>query len=306
MTANIIKAWDRFWFGSLDLRSVSLFRFIMGCGLFIMYTIRFMDRDILLYENGLVPVELAKEFLPEFYRSSLQWVPATDQMVFWVQIVYLIGIVGFTLGLFDRIATWVLLFCHLALIQRNFTVIYGAELITSFWLLYLGFVRHAQSFSILRCLKARRWTWREFMGWDNGPVRSDLISTMGVRFVQIQLCVIYGYTGLEKLKGASWWDGSAVWKVFGNAQLAPMDFSFMAHFPVMVALMTMFTVVFEVYFPVVVWIPRLKKPWLLVGALFHGGAAALMGLPFFSLLMVASYCVFWTPQQALEAKASHS
>ena len=295
--SRLWEKWDQFWFSPVDLRSLSLFRFIVGCGLLVMYILRFMDRDILLYEDGLVPSALAQEFLPEFYRSSLQWIPVTDTAVFWVQIIYLLGLGGVVLGLVDRVAMWVLLFLHLALMHRNFTVIYGADLVATFWLFYLGFAHHTQSFSVLRCLRSGRWTPREFIGWADGPKLSDLAGTVGVRLIQIQLCVIYGYTGLEKMKGTAWWEGSAVWKVFGNAQLAPMDFSFMAHWPLLVALMTLFTLIFEVYFPVVVWIPSLRKIWLFVGAAFHGGAAVLMGLPFFSLLMVSSYLVFWTPQQ---------
>jgi hypothetical protein len=197
------------------------------------------------------------------------------------------------LGVFDCIFSWFLLVLHLGLVHRNFTIMYGPELIATFWLAYLGFIRHGRYFSIWNCWRARRWTPEAFVGWDKPRIAPDLLSAMGVRLLQIQLCVIYGFTGLEKLRGTAWWNGSAVWRVLGNAQLAPMDFGFLSRFTIPLALMTFATVLFEIYFPVMVWIPQTRKGWLALGLAFHLGAAFTMGLPFFSLLMIFSYLVFF-------------
>jgi hypothetical protein len=177
--------------------------------------------------------------------------------------------------------------------HRNFTVIYGPELIATFWLAYLGFIRHGRYFSIWNCLRLRDWTPRAFVGWAQAPKPSGFVSAMGTRLIQIQLCVIYGFTGLEKLRGSAWWNGSAVWRVLGNEQLAPIDFGFLSRFTIPLALMTFATLLFEIYFPVIVWIPQVRKPWMLLGVGFHTAAALTMGLPFFSVLMVISYLVFF-------------
>lgn len=282
--------WDQFWFTKNNLRFVSLFRFVLGISLLAMYFIRFLDRDILLYENGLLGADLAKQYLPEFYQTTISWVPSTDTAVFYTNIVYLIGLLFWVLGLFDRSLTWLLLMLHLALMRRNFTVIYGADLIATFWLFYLSFIRHGRYFSMRNLWRDKTYDFKTFVGWSK-EWSADFVSSMGTRLIQVQLCVIYAYTGLDKMKGASWWDGSAVWKVLGNAQLAPLDFSFVSHFPLFVAVTTFATVIFEVYFPFAVW-TQLRKPWLAVGLIFHGGAAFMMGLPFFSLVMVSSYLVF--------------
>ncbi len=274
---KIILRWNQFWFENVDLQPVCLFRCLLSCTLFVMYLIRFQDRDILHYENGLLTSALAKEFLPDFYRAPFSILPTSDNMVLLFSLGLLAGLLLLSFGLINRFATWIVLFLHLSLIERNYTVIYGADLIASVWLFYLGFINHTQAYSLRKTQN-----------------KKDLLSSMGLRLLQIQLCVIYGYSGLEKLKGTAWWDGSAVWKVLTNEQLAPIDFHFLSHAPSFLALTTMLTVIFEVYFPVIVWIPILRRVWLLVGLSFHIAAALFMGLPFFSIVMGLSYLVFLT------------
>lgn len=297
-------SWERFWFAPQSLLGAGLFRMLLGFLLFTMYLIRFLDRDILLYENGLMSASMARDYLPDFYQTTLRWIPMTDTAVFWVSVSQLIGLLLLALGLLPRFATWIILFLHLALIHRNFTVIYGPDLIATFWLLYLGFIQLNQHFSVRWCLQKRAWTWAVFVN-ANDSVDSDVLSSMGLRLLQIQLCVIYAYTGLEKLKGSTWWDGTAVWRVLGNAQLAPIDMSWLSQVPSLVAILTFTTLIFEIYFPIVIWINRIKRSWLLIGILFHGGVGILMGLPFFSLLMMINFAFFLNRDEVLSLFYGH-
>jgi hypothetical protein len=106
------------------------------------------------------------------------------------------------------------------------------------------------------------------------------------------MCVIYIYTGMEKLKGASWWDGTALWSVFANPQMVIVDLTWLRHFSFLIAAATFLTVLFEVYFPVLVWNPKLRKKLLCVGLLFHSGIGLVMALWGFALVMVAPYVLF--------------
>jgi hypothetical protein len=116
-----------------------------------------------------------------------------------------------------------------------------------------------------------------------------------VRLMQIQLCVIYVYTGMEKLKGHPWWKGSAVWGVLGNHQMMLFDLSFLQQWPLIIAAMTHLTLIFEIYFAVLVWIRPLRNYVLLFGLAFHAMIGFSMGLFFFSAGMMSAYVLFADP-----------
>lgn len=278
---TVLGAWDKFWFAPVDLYNLSLFRCVLFSLLFIMYGLRMFEIEILFFDNGLMPFSMAKEFPPEFHKAPFYWFPSSDTLVWVAHAAFLILLLCGALGLLRRWSTWIVFALHVAFMQRNYMVIYGADLVSTFWLLYLSLADHSRCFSI----------WKS----DPCPVStksSDLLTSVAYRLIQVQLCIIYGYTGLEKLKGASWWEGTATWKVLGNTQLAPMDFSYLLHVPWVIALITYCTLLFEVYFPVAVWFKPLRKYWLGLGAVFHIVAAGTMGLHFFSIIMIAAYIPF--------------
>ena len=46
---------------------------------------------------------------------------------------------------------------------------------------------------------------------------------MSIRLIQIHLCLIYLCSGLSKLHGESWWNGSAVLQILMLDNIAPFD-----------------------------------------------------------------------------------
>ena len=127
---------------------------------------------------------------------------------------------------------------------------------------------------------------------DNSQEKGDELTFVGLRLMQIQICISYAMTGLEKLKGASWWEGSAVWYVMGNQQLVHRDFSFFYNVPMVVALMTFSVLLFEIYFPIAIWQKRLRPLWVIFGITFHLFTSFFMGIFYFGLIMMVSYLVW--------------
>lgn len=290
LTKTLWNRWDHFWFGPMDLYSVSLFRCAVSWILLVAYTVRGFDLKLFYFDEGLLPLAQVKEFLPAFYEPWFYWYPASDQMSVIFHCAFLLVLLLLALGLIGRRLTWIALALHLAFLQRNNTIIYGADLIASFWLFYLSFIDHNRCFSLWNLRKRQ-------VNKNQTPKLSDPVSSMGIRFVQIQLCITYAYTGLEKLKGESWWEGTALWRVIGNTQVTLFDLSFMAHVPLVIALMTFTTLIFEVYFCVMVWLPSIRKVWLSLGAIFHLSVGIMMGLEFFSGLMIAPYLMFLSREE---------
>jgi hypothetical protein len=281
---SLWSLWYRFWFEmpSETKQQLGLFRAVFAGILFVMYSIRFLEFDLFFSESGLLTHKMAQSFAPPSYEPAIFFFPESDFLLFGCYITFLVLLLLLALGFLGRGLTWVVFLLHVMFFQRNLTIIYGADLVSNFLLFSLCFTNANQAWTwvpqALKRFKSHQWHW---------------LDSMGVRMIQVQMCIIYGFTGLEKLKGSEWWDGSAVWYVLMNTQLAPIDFSFLAHVPLLIVAMTWSTLLFEVYFPVMIWFQKIRRPWLILGGLFHLGAALSMSLPFFSAIMVSTYILFW-------------
>ncbi len=294
-----VSAWDRFFFAPIDLYNVSLFRCLFGIVIFFMYLQRDQAAGLFFMNHGIVPVSEALRIFPAGVRPVIPFFLKTDSGMR-LQIVAQLVLIGlFTVGAFGRSLTWLLFVVNLGLNQRNFSIVYGADLFANFWLFYLCFIDHNRYFSIWNLIP--RFKAYRLARLNKGG--SDLVSSMGIRLLQIQLCLAYAYTGFEKLKGHTWWAGSAIWYVIGMKSIVPHDLGFMKHYPVAIAIFTMATVVFEVYFIFAVWSRRLRYPWLIAGFLFHLGTAVFIGLWYFFLVMTTPYLLFIPNVKALVRRA---
>lgn len=290
LCSDAVEFWNRFFFGEISLLPLGVYRFVLGLILFATYAIRQVDWSFFFTERGFVDAHGALEIIPEFYRPLISWFPVSDAMVLGVHSLFLISLLCLAFGLFGRWMAILALFLHLAFLQRNIAVRYGVDLVATFFLFGLAIADNS------RCVSVDAWRrWRREERQAMHPVNA-MLSTMGVRLIQLHLCIIYGYTGLEKMKGSSWWEGSAVWAMFGNQQLVIFDLGWMQKFPLLIAFMTHSTVLFEVYFPVLIWLSVTRKWVVAFGWLFHGMIALTAGLFFFSGVMMSTYLVFFNPE----------
>ncbi|MEU9118559.1 HTTM domain-containing protein [Streptomyces sp. NPDC048506] len=112
--------------------------------------------------------------------------------------------------------------------------------------------------------------------------------------IMVEVCLIYATAGWYKIQGTRWQDGTAVFY--------PMHLDYFSPWPalshllggngVMVMLITYGTVIVQVAFPFTLFNRRLKNVLLVVMICEHLSIAFLLGLPFFSLAMIAADAVF--------------
>lgn len=285
---KIWHAFQNFFFNFESLYQLGLMRLIVSVSLLGMYIWRQLVVDFYFSnKTGLVLESQAMGLLPELYRPMITMFFWPDLLTPWVHGFLLILLLGLVLGVGGRIwtlLTWVL--C-LAFVQRNYFVIYGGDLIGAISLFYLSWTRHNVHFSVLNLINPDRVK----------NYKCDIFSSAGARMLQIQICVIYGFTGLHKLKGVSWWDGSALWLVLGNRQYAITDLTWFSQWPLLVAMMGFMALFFEIYFPALVWNSKTKPYVLMFGVAFHVGIAITMGIWSFAGVMISVYALFFTEAQ---------
>jgi hypothetical protein len=273
--------WDEFWFSERNLLNLAVFRVVLCGTMFLMYLNRQFDLENFYSEKGLLPFRAAFAVMPEFYRPPFTWYFWGDSWMVVAHLVLVAGLFLLTLGIGGRVLNLVVWICHIAFLQRNYSVAFGADLIGGIFL-----------FLMIGTQSCARLTALSFFRRKPKDVSSDLLTSVFSRMIQVQLCVIYAYTGFEKLKGMSWWDGTALWTVFANPQMVIVDLGWTRHFPLFIVGATFGTLLFEIYFPALVW-GRRTRPWvLLAGVCFHLGIGVSMALMNFALIMLAPYALF--------------
>jgi hypothetical protein len=113
-------------------------------------------------------------------------------------------------------------------------------------------------------------------------------TTLGVLAVALQMCLVYVTSGLYKVQRQLWQDGTALFYVMRVPEFSLPGVSEIVYNNDFLVLSGAYaTVIFLVYFPLGILVPRLR-PWAAVTSMgFHISIAVFMGLTDFALTMVA-------------------
>lgn len=284
MLSKFLKSWDHFWFGPQKLINLALMRILLVGTMLHLYFLR--SWNIAYFTDySFMPRSLALESIDQFMRPSFAWFFWPDSMAGSMHAMYVALLLLLFLGIGGRAVAMVAWVLHMGFLDRNYAAMFGADVIAGVFLFYMAFADSCARLSVLNLLKKTK------------PVRmeSDFLTSAMMRMMQFQICIIYAYTGFEKLKGQSWWDGTALWSVIANPQMVNHDWTFLRHIPIVIAIGSFVSVLFEIYFPAAMVNPKFRKYWLLLGVFFHLSIGLLMGLMHFSLVMISTYFLFVSP-----------
>ncbi|WP_327732177.1 HTTM domain-containing protein [Streptomyces sp. NBC_00487] len=112
--------------------------------------------------------------------------------------------------------------------------------------------------------------------------------------IMAEACLIYAAAGWYKIQGSRWQDGTAAYYPFHLDYFSPWAAlsDLMSSSGTMVMLVTYGTVIVQVAFPFTLFNRRVKNVLLAVMMTEHAVIAVVLGLPFFSLAMIAADAVF--------------
>ncbi|WP_369374604.1 HTTM domain-containing protein [Promicromonospora sp. Populi] len=122
----------------------------------------------------------------------------------------------------------------------------------------------------------------------------NLVHNAAVLAVGAQICLAYVLAGLFKLQGAEWRDGSAVYYPLMLPQFRPWPplADLVAGTGWLVVAVTWGTLALQLTFPLLLLQRHLRTAAVAGALLMHAAIAVLMGLPFFSLFMMAGDAIF--------------
>jgi hypothetical protein len=114
----------------------------------------------------------------------------------------------------------------------------------------------------------------------------------GALAIVIQIQIVYLIAGIAKLNSSDWLSGIAIinlgevnyFNLYSNAFSATGLIAYFFNYLVLF---------YQLLFPVLIWVEKIKKPLLVIGILTHLYIAFVMGIMGFGLIMLIPYVYFW-------------
>jgi hypothetical protein len=258
--------------------------------LFYTHLVWSLDLTAFVGPDGWLPRESVGMLQEGTYAwSYLWWIEDSPALLRTAHVAALVVFGMLTVGLWTRVASILALVAALAYVERLPGALFGLDQINVMLALYLAIGPSGDAYSLDRWLKGRK-TGAPL------PVRQTWTANLAIRLIQIHMCVIYLFAGMAKFTGPAWWDGTALWMAFGNMEYQSMDMTWMAHYPLLINIMTHVTVFWEISYSALIW-PRLTRPVVLILAIpLHMGIAICLGMITFGLAMLIGNMAFLSPE----------
>jgi Vitamin K-dependent gamma-carboxylase len=215
----------------------------------------------------------------------------------WVYIVFIVGQISFlVLGIFrilPKISALAVYFFTVNLNMKGALMFTGGEVLLNLMLFYLIFIQSSDN--------SQKWKARFWINRNEKPAFSALQNAMNNSFywiILIQVCILYFFSTLYKLLDENWRSGDAIMyisNVSAYSSGAMRAVFSESHFLSVIASYAI--LIYQGFFPILVWIKKIKIPFLLFGVFFHLSIAFGMGIFTFGIVMCLVYLPFLSSDQ---------
>jgi hypothetical protein len=272
------SSFDKFIEGSESPYYTAVFRVLVAAfTIFQLYLYRNSILDI-YGEHGIIDWTAAQsyhyKYVPEpsvLYKLISFTGISSDQFIHALVLTFVIALVFLLFGLFTRIsaiACWVLSYLTL---YGGISSGYGMHMFLHIAFFYLMLMPCGKAISI-----------------DNLRKKSGmrLVDSWPRKVLQLHIAIMYASTGIEKAVGDQWWNGEALWRSMNMPYHTQYDMSWMANYPVGVAITGIGILAVEIFYIVCIWIKDVRVIWLCITIMMHVFIGVFLGLWLFGLMMI--------------------
>jgi hypothetical protein len=270
-----------FWFGEADIAPVALFRILFGAQLLNWFWQLFPNLTAFFTDEGILPRRAQGLFDGD--RLSLLNVSGDWSFVAVIWLVSCLVALALTLGWHARVMSLLAFVLVSSFSWRDPLILDGSDLVFRFVPLWLAFTPAGERWSI----DARRRDAPVVRGW-----------ALPIRILELQIAWIYLATGLEKLGGIDWINGTAAYYALQLEHTFARPWAHaIAADPILSHLISWSTLAVELSFLPLAMAPseRTRLVAALGAAAMQLGILILMNVGNFPLVMLAAGVLFIPP-----------
>ena len=298
--------WDRFWFTPSSPAALGFLRIIGGLMLVYTHAVWGLRLEEFFGPSGWQDPELVSAYLADSTAYTF-WLYVPNEWLWTVHWSCLAILALFTLGLWTRVTSILSVIIVISYVNRAPLANFGLDQINVLLTVYLALGPCGATLSLDRLWARYRAARKALVAGSQPvypPIRPTVAANLSLRMIEVHMAILYFWAGLSKLKGYSWWDGTALWMGAANYEYQAMSLTWMAWYPWIYNFLTHATVLWEMTFFLTVCHPRLRPYSLLAGASMHLGIGAFMGMWTFGLVMIFTYVSYMPAAWAEAAQRS--
>ena len=133
-------------------------------------------------------------------------------------------------------------------------------------------------------------TYAHNLSWQNAL--SKCVHNISVAGILIQIQLVYLISAAAKLNSSDWLNGIAIsnliqvnhFNLYTSPCFIPNSVNYLLNYAVLA---------YQLLFPILMWVNKLKKPFLVFGICMHMYIILVTGLVGFGLIMLIAYIYFW-------------
>lgn len=279
-------AWNHFFHRETDLSIFGPIRIGYAALMLINVLAWWPNLERWFDENGVLTLAASRMVIDPDRITIFQWLPTTPSVVWACYLLLIFSLVNVLLGCLTRVNLAIVFVLFTSFVHRNNLICDGEDIIFRMMTFYLIFSPAGEFLSLPVWLKRKK-------GEDlsNDPKAQPI---WPLRLIQIQTSCVLLFSGIEKLRGQAWLDGTAIYYV------SRLDDLF-CRFPVpeflfesltWIAIITWSTILLEITIPLAVWLPKTRKYALALAFVFHLSLDYMMNLNLFQWIMIVGWMSF--------------
>lgn len=280
---GVAKAFEEFFFSPLDTRACAVLRIGLAVCVIVDLLVLRGDLERWFGEDGVLPLAGSRRLVDPHALSPFEWLPAsasTLRIAFGLALTHAVLLL---LGIWPRVQALGLLIWLQAFQVRNMLIVDGSDIVLRAFAFYLVFMPSADAFSVPAWLARRR-----------GAPLTCVRPAWGLVLFRFQMGLIYVGSAWEKLNGADWINGNALYYVsrlddnFSHGPILDSVFSSLA----VCRFLTWGTLAVEILLPILLWFSGSRRLGIVLGVLFHLALGMTMSLFLFSWIMIIGLLAF--------------
>lgn len=209
----------------------------------------------------------------------------------WIYITFICGQLLFLLtGIFrilPKISSILVYFFTVNLFLKGYLMFTGGEVLVNLILFYLMFIQKSNTSKKEVNLRISSDEEKQFSFVQN------LLNNTFFIVILIQICFVYFFSSLYKLTDEYWLSGEALMYISRiDVFSSGVNRFLFAENPIIAIMATYIVLAYQLLFPVLVWVKKIKVMYLIIGIIIHLSIAFGMGIFTFGIIMCLVYIPF--------------